>query len=129
MILGDSSVWVDHLRGRRNRGATRLYELLGSDELVTTDVVVMEVLAGARDEHDRGRLERLLATFGRIPVEADDYESAAAIYRACRRRGYSPRSMLDCLIAAVAIRVDAAVLHHDRDFDAIAQHVPLTLDR
>jgi predicted nucleic acid-binding protein len=33
--------------------------------------------------------------------------------------------MTGCLIAAVAIRNDVPVLHHDADFDVLARHTPL----
>jgi predicted nucleic acid-binding protein len=99
------------------------------DDLVTTDAVVMEVLAGVRTERERRKVAVALAAWPRIATEQQDFDDAAAIYRTCRRRGVTPRSLTDCLIAAVAIRVDAAVLHRDRDFDLIAEHVPLTIDR
>ena len=89
----------------------------------------MEVLAGARDDGERRVLERALASHRNLAAESRDFASAAAIYRSCRRRGATPRSLLDCLVAAVAIRVDAAVLHSDRDFDVIARHVDLRIDR
>jgi hypothetical protein len=129
LILGDTSVWVDHLRDRRTRAARRLDGLLGTDDLVVTDAVVLEVLAGARDDQHRRGLERLLGSHQRVPTEARDFAAGAAIYRACRRGGATPRSLLDCLIAAVAIRVGAALLHSDRDFDVIARHVDLRVDR
>lgn len=107
----------------------RLFELLDGDELATTDVVIMEVLAGARDERERNVLERLLDRHPRVAVASDDYETAASIYRTCRRHGHTPRSLLDCVVAAVAMRVGASVLHHDRDFDVMARHVGLAIDR
>jgi predicted nucleic acid-binding protein len=107
----------------------RLHTLVDSDEVVVTDVVVLELLAGARDDRHRRDLERMLARFVRVATEQDDYEEAAAIYRACRRGGSTPRSLLDCLIAAVAMRIGASLLHDDRDFELIARHVPLAIDR
>lgn len=59
--------------------------------------------------------------------DPDDYLVAATIYRACRRAGETIRTMLDCVISAVAIREGAQILHHDRDFEAIARHAPLLL--
>ena len=50
-----------------------------------------------------------------------DYEMAAAIFRQCRRGGKTPRKMMDCLIAAVAIRNEVALVHHDHDFTVIAE--------
>ena len=45
----------------------------------------------------------------------------------CRSAGVTPRSLADCLVAAVAINNDLEVLSADRDFAAIAEHVPLRL--
>lgn len=55
----------------------------------------------------------------------DDFEAAAGIFRTCRRRGKSVRRLVDCLIAAVAIRAGLEILHRDRDFDVIARHTGL----
>ena len=127
MILADTSAWVDHLRARRTKAATRLEALLDGG-LATTDVVVMEVLAGARDGAHLTTLRRLLQRCDLLRVTGEDYEAASAIWRTCRRGGDTPRSLLDCLVAAVALRHGVAVLHSDRDYDAIARHVGLLVD-
>ena len=51
----------------------------------------------------------------------DVFLQAADLYRASRRAGLTVRSGVDCLIAASAIRHHLEVLHHDRDYDAIAK--------
>lgn len=126
-ILADTSAWVDHLRGRRTRAARRIDELLEGG-LATTDVVVMEVLAGARDGAHLTTLRRLLQCCELLPVAPADYESAAAVWRTCRAGGDTPRSLLDCVVAAVALRHGLAVLHSDRDYSMIARHVGLAVD-
>lgn len=97
--------------------------------LATTDIVVTEMLAGARADQDR--LRRLLysrCTF--IPIEGPaDYEEAAELCQMCCRGGTTIRKLTDCLIAAVAMRVDAELLHHDGDFDAIAPPSRLRIAR
>jgi predicted nucleic acid-binding protein len=96
----------------------------------TTDVVVMEVLAGARDNDHRDRLKRLLARCEHVPVEGlDDFESAADLYRTCRMEGETVRALTDCLIAIVALRASVTVLHADRDFDVLARHTGLRAER
>lgn len=42
-----------------------------------------------------------------------------------RPQGRTVRSLVDCLIAAVALRHDVALLHKDADYDAIAGCLPL----
>ena len=63
-----------------------------------------------------------------LPSEAVDFEDAAAIYRACRRGGETVRKLIDCLIAAIAIREGVPLLHSDNDFVVIARRAPLQLD-
>jgi predicted nucleic acid-binding protein len=105
--------------------------MLDRDEPVhTTDVVVMEVLAGARDDDHRDRLRRLLARCEHVPLEGlDDFESAAELYRKCRGAGETVRALTDCLIAVVALRASVSVLHADRDFDVLARHTGLRAER
>jgi predicted nucleic acid-binding protein len=129
MILVDSSAWVEFLRATGTQCHLRLRSALQDGaELACTDVIVMEILAGARDEADRDRLRRLLYGLTFLPIEGpSDYESAAKLYRLCRRRGETPRKLTDCLIASVAIRNDAELLCEDADFTAIARRAPLKL--
>ncbi|MGA7705657.1 MAG: PIN domain nuclease [Solirubrobacteraceae bacterium] len=129
MILVDSSAWVEFLRSTGSAVHLRLRTALeDSTELSSTDVIVMEILAGARDDSDRDRLRRLLygCTFLAVDGPAD-YEYAAGLYRLCRRHGETPRKLTDCLIAAVAIRNDAELLCEDSDFEVIARYTPLRL--
>jgi predicted nucleic acid-binding protein len=85
----------------------------------------MEVLAGARSEAHLLQLRGLLARAAMEFVNPIDYDDAAALYRTCRRAGTTVRRLIDCLIAAVAIRADVPVLHADADFAALARHTSL----
>ena len=129
MILVDSSAWVEFLRATGSPAHLRLRSALqGGEDLACTDVVLMEILAGARDDDDRDRLRRLLYGLEFLAVEGPaDHEQAADLYRLCRKGGETPRKLTDCLIAAVAIRNDAELLCEDADFLAVARHAPLRL--
>jgi predicted nucleic acid-binding protein len=127
VILADTSVWVTYLRGSGTPASRRLRGLLSvDDELAISDIVQMEVLAGARDANHLHQLRALLARAHVLAIAPGiDTDHAAEIYRSCRRQGHTPRQLTDCVIAAVAIRNDVAVLHEDRDFTAIARHTEL----
>ena len=129
MTLVDSSAWIEFLRATGSAAHLQLRAALQEGApLACTDVVLMEVLAGARDDADRDRLRRLLYSVEFLPVEGPaDYESAAELYRLCRRAGDTPRKLADCLIAAVAIRNEAQLLCEDSDFSVISRHAPLRL--
>lgn len=129
MILVDSSAWIEFLRATGSSTHLRVRSALSQGvELASTDVIVMEILAGARDNEDRDRLRRLLYGVEFLAVDGPaDYEQAAELYRACRAGGETPRKLTDCLIATVAIRNGATLLCEDADFTAIARHSPLLL--
>lgn len=125
-MLADSSAWIEFLRKTGTTTNKALHGAIDTGDVATTDAVVLEVLVGARDDLERQRLMRLLASCVQLPQEPwVDVEAAATLYGSCRRAGETPRSSVDCLIAAVAIRHDIPVLHRDRDFDVIARHAPL----
>lgn len=127
IVLADTSGWVEFLRGTESIAHRSLREALQREGVATTDPVVMEVLAGARSSVEEERLSALLAMARRFPCERIDYVEAARIHRACRESGEPVRNMLDCLIAAVAIRATLPLLHADRDFETIARHSMLEL--
>jgi predicted nucleic acid-binding protein len=96
--------------------------------LATTEPIVMEVLAGARDDTHLRMLRRLVLGCQMIPLRGlSDYEEAAAVYRTCRRAGLTVQRLMDCLIATIAINVNAPLLHADSDFELIAQRTALRL--
>lgn len=130
MILVDTSAWIEYTRATRSEVHLRLAELIESDALVaTTDPVDMEVLAGARDSVGERNLRNLLRRFMLLVFDpVADFEAAARIYRRCRGRGVTPRSLIDCMIASVAMRHRASVLAHDTDFALIGSVVALELD-
>ena len=127
MILIDTSAWIEFLRDTRSPVCERVDSLLDS-RIATCDPVRMEVLAGARDQEHLVQLRRLLARATLLPTESIDYDTAAAVYRSCRARSKTVRKLIDCLIAAVAMRASVPLLHLDEDFTAIAAVTHLRVD-
>lgn len=109
---------------------TLRYHLQHRSPVATTEPIVMELLAGTRSVHERSKLRARLIGLPRLALPGlVDFESAAELYRVCRGRGATVRKLIDCLIAAVAIREHATVLHNDRDFDVLARHTRLRTER
>lgn len=127
MILVDSSVWISFLNGVNAAEAAFLAVCIAEDRpLIVPGIVCTEVLAGARTEADALRISQSLSAYPLVPEPTpSDYERAAAIYRACRSRGYTVRSTIDCLIAQLCLRDGYELLAKDRDFDAIGNAFPL----
>lgn len=129
MILIDTSAWVEFLRATGSPVDQRVATAVaGRGPIGVVDVVKLELLAGARDEVAADDLQRFLARFTPVPTSSPaDHELAASLYREGRRAGKTIRSLLDCLVAAVALRLDEPVLARDRDYDVLAEISPLRL--
>lgn len=122
MIVVDTSVWIDVLRGTPTRQARRCVELIeGGEPVALTDVIFTEILQGLRSEHEAKLVEDHLRAFPILRLEGlDDFLLAANLYRAARKKGVTIRKTLDCLIAAPCVRTNAPLLHADADFDRLA---------
>ncbi|HWG74734.1 MAG TPA: PIN domain nuclease [Acidimicrobiales bacterium] len=130
MILADTSAWVEYDRGTGSAVDRRIRGLIAADgPLAVTEPVMMEVLAGARNDQRETDLRRLLMRFQLLHFDvAADFDAAVRIYRRCRRAGITPRGMVDCMIASVAWRGGAALLAHDADIDRVAKLIGVDLD-
>ncbi|MFL5289784.1 MAG: hypothetical protein ACJ8AW_54700 [Rhodopila sp.] len=60
MIVVDSPVWIAALRAQQTPAVARLLELSAWEPLIVGDLVMTEVLQGARDEAHAERIERNL---------------------------------------------------------------------
>jgi hypothetical protein len=82
----------------------------------------MELLAGAPDLTAQRKIEQLVDGATLLSIDNDtDWRYAAATYAAARRRGRTVRKLIDCLIASVAARTGAVLVHNDADYDVIAE--------
>ncbi|MFN0300994.1 MAG: PIN domain nuclease [Burkholderiales bacterium] len=126
MVIADTSVWVDFLRGSSAPHADSLAVLLENQEVVLCDRVLQEVLQGVRDEAE---YRKVSASLRELPCfdlgGAAIAVNAAQNYRRLRRLGVTPRSATDVLIATFCIEQKHTLLHHDRDFDPLVKYLGL----
>ncbi len=128
MVIVDTSVWIDLLRGVFSSRAMRLSEILEDpqQDVALTDVIFMELLRGVTRERQVPELARQLRAFPILRLRGlEDFDRAAELSRAARRTGISLRSSLDLLIATICVRDGLPILHADRDFDRLASCTPL----
>jgi predicted nucleic acid-binding protein len=131
VIVVDTSAWVDLLRDNDTPARRRLDQLLRADpaEAVVTEVVVAEVLSGARSEQHRRALRARLLHHEVLSLGGlAGFEAAADLYRTARAQGVTVRFLTDCLVAVPAIRAGATLLHADRDFDHLARISELCIE-
>lgn len=130
MILVDTSAWIEFDRNTCSRIDNRVAYLIAStDEIATTAPVIMEVAAGARSAERERELRRLLNRFSLLTFDSPtDFDAAVAVYRRCRSQGITPRGLIDCMIASVALRHGAALLCMDKDLVQVAGVLGIPLD-
>ena len=123
MILVDTSVLIDFLKGKENR-KTELFDTVLIRKLPygIAAYTYQEILQGARSESEYDKLKEYLSTqtIYFLPEETTIYEEAARAYFNLRRQGITLRSTIDMLIVLIAVKNDLLLLHNDRDFDDIA---------
>ncbi len=129
MIVVDSSAWIEYLRRTESSVDRYVTHLIDQDqEIALTEVICMELLAGARDDAHLDQLRALTHRYPTLPLQGlASFEDAAALYAQCRRSGLTIRKLADCLIAVVCISARVPLLSVDRDFEAISKVADLAL--
>jgi predicted nucleic acid-binding protein len=126
VILVDSSVWISHLRGHRTQATVKLEAAAMREPLLIGDLILLEVLQGARDEAHAMRIERGLRSYAVVPLLNPDLAPhAARNYRKLRDLGVTIRKTADIIIGTFCIEHRHSLLHDDRDFAPMEQHLGL----
>jgi predicted nucleic acid-binding protein len=127
MTLVDSSVWIDYFRGVTTPETDKLDALLGTEALLTGDLIVAEVLQGFSAESEFNTARQLMTT--RLSVVSlvgpDNAVQAARNYRALRAQGVTIRKTIDTLIATYCIENGVSLLFSDRDFNPFVDYLGL----
>jgi predicted nucleic acid-binding protein len=118
MVIVDTTVWVDYLRGQDTRETDWLDRELERQRLGLTDLILCEVLQGVPDERSALATRRELLKFQVFTMGGVDLATRAAQnYRTLRARGLTIRRTIDCLIATFCLLNNHSLLHNDRDYD------------
>ena len=116
-VLIDSCVYITLFK----QGRDPSMEILASaeiEDIVTCGMVRLEVVRGIATPKARQRTEAFFDVMQNVPTDNKLWEEACELGWQVTRRGYNLPAQ-DIIIAACAIRADAAVLTYDKHFDAI----------
>ena len=129
-LLVDTSVWSLALRRNVDAGVPQVEALRealsGADVVVTTGLVLQELLQGFAGPKARASIVERLAALPLLQPSRDDHVDAAEIRNVCRRAGVQVGTV-DALLAQLCIRHDMTLLTTDRDFTHAAQHCALRI--
>ncbi|NWF65918.1 MAG: PIN domain nuclease [Campylobacterales bacterium] len=119
MTLVDSSIIIDFLN--TNRHKIELEKLILNKKFATTEIIIMEVLQGIKDEEKYLKVKNFMESLNIINATYADYILSANIYRQCRKNGKTIRKSIDCLIASISINNNLKLFSNDRDFNSISE--------
>jgi predicted nucleic acid-binding protein len=126
VILVDSSVWIDYLRGTSTPQVEKLDALLGATPIAIGDLILTEVLQGCATDKEFNTVRRLLAPLVFVVLGGDDVAvDAAKNFRKLRARGLTVRKTIDTIIATRCILSGYELLHDDQDFDVFERYLGL----
>ena len=118
MIIVDTTVWVDYLRGTRTPHTDWLEAQLTRERLGLTDLILCEVLQGITTDSQFDVVQEELLEFEVFETGTVELAVEAALnYRRLRAAGRTVRKTIDCLIATFCLLDGHALLHNDRDYD------------
>ncbi|KAF0239680.1 MAG: PilT protein domain-containing protein [bacterium] len=130
MIIADTSVWIDYVRGIDAPYTDLLDHELLNNRVATGDIIIVEFLQGFREEKDyriakqiMDRLEYYNFLGKEMAVES------AENFRRLRKNGITVRKTIDVIIGTFCIVNGFELLHNDRDFDPMEKYLGLKVKR
>ncbi len=127
-LLADTSVWSLALRRDIEADEPEVQALkealAGSDVVVTTGLVLQELLQGFAGAKASEQIVERFSALALIQPDREDHIAAAGLRNSCRRAGVQIGTV-DALIAQLCIRHEASLLSTDRDFVHAAKHCNL----
>jgi len=130
MIVADTSVWIDYVRGIDAPHTNLLDYELDHSRIVTGDLIIAEFLQGFRKEEDFQKAKQIMETLEYHDFVGKDIAlRAAQNYRKLRKSGTTVRKTIDVIIATFCIENDFDLLHNDRDFDPMERLLGLRVKR
>jgi predicted nucleic acid-binding protein len=130
MIVADTSVWIDYLKGIKARHTDILDQELLQSRIITGDIIIAEFLQGFKDEKDYIQAKDIMNV-----LEYHDFVGkeiaykAAQNFRRLRKKGITARKTIDVIIATFCIENGFPLIHNDKDFDPMEQYLGLKIIR
>jgi len=129
MVIVDTCVWSLALRRDRPKNDAPVRALAAVIEqgfCTLLGPVRQEILSGVKSPAQFRKLSESLAGFPNVPLESDDFVSAAECFNACRKKGIQGANT-DFLICALSLRLGAQILTTDKDFQSFKKVLKIQL--
>ena len=122
-ILVDTTVWVLYFRGDETV-KDKMLSLILEDNIVTTEIVIMETLRGARSQKEYSQLYDDFKAIPLLNLNKTAWERCYMVGFQLRRAGITV-PIADILIAVQATHYNHPLLHRDKHFSLMAKIIGL----
>jgi len=128
MIMVDTSAWIEYFRNGDSTVVAKVDQCLAAKLVCTGDLVYCEIMQGIRSARYRKEIGSLLLALPKFEMVGFNLaERSAANYRMLRSRGVSVRKTIDMIIGTFCVENGHQIIHFDRDFDLMAEHIGLEI--
>jgi predicted nucleic acid-binding protein len=128
VVMIDTTIWIDYLRGIQNRETEYLDREVKRQRFGLTDLILCETLQGIKDQQSFETVLRKLYEFEIFETGGTALAiEAARNFRRLRQQGHTVRKTIDCLIATFCLLEGHSLLHRDRDFDHFEKFLGLSV--
>ncbi len=128
MIFVDSSVWIDYFNGIETQETDLLDQKLSKELIVIGDLILTEVLQGFSKDSDFIQAQEFLSNLNLVHLGGKEMAiQCAQNYRFLRKKGITVRKKIDVLIGTFCIEKNIPIIHSDKDFDHIEEHLGLVV--
>jgi predicted nucleic acid-binding protein len=130
MIVADTTVWIDYVNGTDNSQTQWLKRLIANGDILVGDLIIAEFLQGFKTDSDFSDAKKLINSFRYHGIVGKKIAiKSAENYRLLRKRGITIRKTIDVIIGTFCIENNLSLLHNDRDFDPMEEHLGLKVIR
>lgn len=128
MIVVDTSVWISLIRNADDELNARMRSYISRGLILIGDIILLEILQGARSERHAQELMGKLSAFPCATMSSPSLAiKAAGNYRTLREEGMTIRKTTDLIIGTYCIENKYSLLHADRDFVPMVAHLGLKI--
>lgn len=128
MIMVDTSAWIEYFKNSTNQAVKNVDYCLQHNLIAMGDLIYCEIMQGIKDKKERDQLSSLLLSLPKFDMVGFEIAAKSAEnYRRLRFKGITVRKTIDVLIATFCIEKKFQIIHNDRDFDVMSDHLGLEI--
>jgi hypothetical protein len=127
LVLVDTSAWICFF-ARKNFIEIKetISSLLDNNRVAIAGPIMVELIQGARTDKEKKDIKNYIKGLHWLQITDEHWQKTAALSFNLRRKGVTV-SIIDSLLAVIAIAYNCQILHKDSDFNLIARHSSLKI--